>query len=358
MLFEASIPLGVEVRVLARSSGDAAAAVAREVVVGDWNDITTLVAFADGCDAVTFDHELCAPEVLREAQAAGVVLRPDARAMDLASDKAAQRRLAAEVGLGVVPYVVAHDGRGLREAVGAIGYPVVVKATRGGYDGRAVWWAHGPADLDALVGQGITDAAPVLVERALAIGAELATLVARRTNGEVVRYPVVHTEQTSGICTVVSAPAATTPSLALRAQDGAVALAEALDHVGVLAVEYFVVDGALHLNEVAPRPHNSGHYTIDACVTSQFENHLRAVLDWPLGDPSMISPAAVMANLIATTAHDLRPDDVGPPAGARIHLYGKGSRPGRKVGHVTACGTDADLLRRTALETADRLVAP
>ena len=358
MLFEASIPLGVDMRVLARTSSDAAAVVARDVMVGDWHDLATVLEFANGCDAVTFDHELIPAELLEAFEREGVVLRPGARAMGLASDKAAQRHLAAEVGLKVVPHACTTDEQGLRDAVGEIGYPAVVKATRGGYDGRAVWWLHGPSDLDTLIDQHVTDGPPILVERALSISAELATLVARRGTGDQVAYPVVQTEQTSGICATVTAPAATTPALAREAQDGAAALADALDYVGVLAVEYFVIDGALYLNELAPRPHNSGHYTIDACVTSQFENHLRAVLDWPLGDPSMITPAAVMANVIATTARQLRPTELEPPAGTRIHLYGKGPVPGRKLGHVTACGADRVALRRNALDVAAQLSAP
>lgn len=358
MLFEASIPLGVEMRVLARTVSDSAAAVACDVVVGDWLDLATIAEFADGCDVVTFDHELVPADLLLALESAGVPLCPGARAMGLASDKAVQRLLAAEVGLGVVSYECTHDDDSLRDAVGEIGYPAVVKATRGGYDGRAVWWLHSPADLDSIIDQRRSDGPPLLVERVLSIGAELATLVARRRAGETVAYPVVRTEQTGGICATVTAPAATTPDLARQAQEGAAALADALDYVGVLAVEYFVIDGLLHLNEMAPRPHNSGHYTIDACVTSQFENHLRAVLDWPLGDPSMITPAAVMANLIATTERPLRLSDVTPPAATRIHLYGKGAVPGRKVGHVTVCGADRVALRRTALDVAAQLTAP
>jgi len=358
MLFESSIPLGIDVRVLVRSEADAAATVVPDVIVGDWHDLETLVGFAEGCDAVTFDHELVSPAVLGAFEELGAVLHPRARAMTLASDKAAQRELATAVGIGVAPHAETVSPSDLRDAVGEIGFPAVVKATRGGYDGRAVWWTHGPSDLDALIGAYDFDAGPLLVEPVLAISAELATLVARRGNGEHVRYPVVRTEQSDGICVAVTAPADTTPELVTAAQEGAVALADALDYVGVLAVEYFVVDGTLLLNELAPRPHNSGHYTIDACVTSQFENHLRAVLDWPLGDPSLITPAAVMANLIASSPDRLALGDVVPPSGARVHLYGKDPLPGRKVGHVTVCGLDQVALRRTALQVAHQLTGP
>ncbi len=358
MLFEASIPLEIDVRVLVRRESDAAATVVRDVVVGDWHDLETLVGFAEGCDAVTFDHELVPPEVLRALEELGTDLHPRASAMTLASDKATQRDLATSVGIGVVPHAVAVGPSDLRAGVGAIGFPAVVKATRGGYDGRGVWWMHGPSDIDALISAYDFETGPLLVEPALAIGAELATLVARRRSGDHVCYPVVRTEQREGICVAVTAPAATTPELATAAQEGAVALADALGYVGVLAVEYFVVGGELLLNELAPRPHNSGHYTIDACVTSQFENHLRAVLDWPLGDPALIAPAAVMANLIATSPARLAPGDLLPPPGARVHLYGKEPRPGRKVGHVTVCGDDSDALRRTALGVARQLTGP
>ena len=358
MLFEASVPLEIDVRVLVRHESDAAATVARDVVVGDWQDLATLVEFAESCAVVTFDHELVSPGVLQALEAAGVVLHPSASAMTLASDKATQRDLARAVGIRVISHATAADRPALRAAVSDIGFPAVVKATRGGYDGRAVWWVRGPSDLAALADAYDFSDGLLLVEPALDISAELATLVVRRGNGELVRYPVVRTEQSDGICVSVTAPAATTAELARQAQDGAAALADVLGYVGVLAVEYFVVGGELFLNELAPRPHNSGHYTIDACVTSQFENHLRAVLDWPLGDPSMITPAAVMANLIATSPRRIPLSDIKLPPGASAHLYGKTPSPDRKVGHVTVCGADRVVLRRTALEVAHQLTGP
>lgn len=354
MLVEAAIPLEVDVRVLVRRDDEAAATVARDVAVGDWSDLETLLAFAEECDVVTFDHELVPPPML-EALAESAVLHPQASAMTRASNKATQRELAAAVGIAVAPHARASNPAELPGAVAAVGFPAVVKAACGGYDGRAVWWVRTPGELDTLVRSDALGSGPLLVEPALNITEELATLVARRGSGEHVRYPVVRTEQRDGVCAMVTAPAVTTPALASAAQDGAVALAEELDYVGVLAVEYFVVGGELLLNELAPRPHNSGHYTIHACVTSQFENHLRAVLGWPLGDPSLITPAAVMANLVAASSAVLALGDVALPPGASVHLYGKDPLPGRKVGHVTVCGDDPIAMRRTAFEVAEQL---
>lgn len=358
MMVQAAIPMGIDVRVLARTRHDSAAVVGGEVVVGDWHDRPALEELADGCDVVTFDHELVPAEVLVALEERGVVLRPSAAAMSLASDKASQRRLADRVGIRTTPAVVVTTPDALRTAVADLGFPAIVKATRGGYDGRGVRWVTRPLDVDLACEQAPpSEDDPMLVEPVLDITSELAVVVARGCDGVTVSYPVVRTEQVDGICVSVTAPAATTAPLAQQARDGAVALADALGHVGVLAVEYFVVDGALVLNEMAPRPHNSGHHTIDACVTSQFENHLRAVLGWPLGDPSMKAPAAVMANLIATSADPVEPARVEVPAGARVHLYGKAPRPGRKIGHVTACGADPVALRRTAMSFAEQLTA-
>ncbi len=355
MLLEAAAPLDVGVRILSSGTDEGAGRIARDTLTGTWRDEHDLLRLAEGCDVVTFDHELTPGELLDSLEHARTPLAPTAATMRVASDKKAQRMVAAECGLRVPPWFAASDPSTLRRAVAHLGLPAVVKTTSGGYDGRGVRWLRDRDDLHRLISDGDLGPSGVLVEPALPITAELATQVVRRADGERVVYPVVHTVQRDGICTTVTAPAATQPGLASEAQRGAVALAERLGYVGVLAVEYFVVDGSLMFNELAPRPHNSGHYTIDACTTSQFENHLRAVLGWPLGDPSMSVPAAVMANVICT-GDPLTPlSRMALPSGTRVHLYGKHPAPGRKLGHVTSCGSDPVALARLATETADNL---
>lgn len=355
MLLEASVPMGVDVRVLSADAAEGAGRVARDTLTGSWRHEGDLLRLAEGCDVVTFDHELTPGELLASLEHASTPLAPTAATMRVASDKTAQRMAAAECGLRVPPWFAAGDTSSLRRAVAHLGFPAVVKLISGGYDGRGVRWLRDRGDLDRFISQGDLGPSGALVEPALPITAELATQVARRADGERVVYPVVRTVQHDGICTTVTAPAATTPALAREAQRGAVALAELLDHVGVLAVEYFVVDGSLMFNELAPRPHNSGHYTIDACTTSQFENHLRAVLGWPLGDPSMTVSAAVMANIIGTGDRLTPLSRMALPPGTRVHLYGKHPAPGRKLGHVTSCGNDRVTLTQLATETADHL---
>ncbi len=356
MMVQAAIPLGIDLRIFARNRDEGAALAACDVVIGDWCDQSALAEFSDSCDAVTFDHELVSAEVVAALEVDGVTLRPSAAAMSVASDKATQRGLADRVGLRTVEAVVVTSEAAMRAAVNELGFPAVVKAVRGGYDGRGVAWITGPVDLDLACEHAPPSMSnPMLVEPVLAIASELAAIVARGADGVSVSYPVVQTQQVDGICVAVMAPAATTPQLAEQARDGAVAVADALDYVGVMAVEYFVIGDELFFNEMAPRPHNSGHYTIDACITSQFENHLRAVLGWPLGDPEMKTSAAVMANIIATSTDPIELVHMDLPPGARVHLYSKGGRSGRKVGHVTVCGSDQAVLKRTAMSAVEQL---
>lgn len=360
MMYQAAISLDCHIRVLSERPDDSAAQVAADVSVGSWHDQQVVADFASRCDVVTFDHELVPDEILEAVESAGALLRPSASAMRLASSKAEQRNLAAEAGIAVAPHHVVTDVDGLRTAVADLGPRVVAKATRGGYDGRGVRWLRSPTDVDQIAEDDFTATGPLLVEPDLPITTELATLIVRGVQGDHVLYPVVLTEQNEGICTTVTAPATGTEFavLADQAHEAAVRLAEILGHVGVLAIELFVVDGDLMLNELAPRPHNSGHYTIDACTTSQFENHVRAVLGAPLGDPDLVVPAAVMANIIATDHDVAAVGSVDVPSHTSIHLYGKTARPGRKIGHVTACGDDPAELREAAVGLARQLAAP
>ncbi len=347
MAHQAGIALGIRLRVLADSAADSAALAAPEVVVGDHRDLDALRAFAAGCDVLTFDHEHVPTEHLRALVAEGVALHPGPDALVHAQDKAEMRRRLDAIGVPCPPWLLLPADRGA--AVRAVegfaarhGWPVVLKATRGGYDGKGVWMAADAAEA-AAVEAALPEGARLLAEQHVPFTRELAALVARSPSGQAVAYPVVETVQVGGVCREVIAPAPIADDHATAAQQAALRIADALGVVGVMAVELFDTPAGVLVNELAMRPHNSGHWTIDGAVTSQFENHLRAVLDLPLGSPRAVAPAAAMANVLGGDLPDLYPGFLHCMArdpGARIHVYGKEVRPGRKVGHVTVVGDD------------------
>ncbi|MEO8696921.1 MAG: 5-(carboxyamino)imidazole ribonucleotide synthase [Acidimicrobiales bacterium] len=296
-------------------------------------------------DVVTFEHELLALDRVRAMEAAGLVVRPSSAVMAL-SNKATQRQTLGELGFPVPDFATTTTAEGVVAFAQRHGWPVVVKLASGGYDGRGVWMVD---DADGLAAIPI-DGRELVVEPRLALEREIAVQVARRPSGDIVVYPIVETVQRDGMCREVIAPAPITPQLAAAADQLARDLAHAIDLAGFLAIELFVVDGQLVVNELAPRVHNSGHYSIEGCRTSQFENQLRAVLDWPLGSSQLLAPYAVMVNVVGSDDGDptdrvadaLLIDDV------HIHLYGKSWRPGRKLGHVTVLGGDVDVARGRA----------
>ncbi|MFO8076555.1 MAG: 5-(carboxyamino)imidazole ribonucleotide synthase [Egibacteraceae bacterium] len=348
MMLPEAIALDVGLALLAADPADAAAQRCPDVTVGG-----DLAAFATACDALTFDHELVDPDALARAAEAGAVLRPCPRALRFAQDKVHQRTQFAAHGLPVPEHAIAEHADGVRAAGEALGWPLVLKAPLGGYDGRGVVTVDGPdaagAALEALGGP------PALAERAVTLDAELAVLVARRPSGETVRYPPTLTVQAGGICTELLAPADLPPAVLEAAGAVADRVAALVDAVGVLAIELFVEDGEVLVNEVATRPHNSGHWTIDGAVTSQFANHLRGVLDWPLGSTAMTVGAAATVNVLGPAdGHDPRAARAATLAvpGVAVHWYGKGARPGRKLGHVTAVGEDAAETRARAQRAA------
>jgi 5-(carboxyamino)imidazole ribonucleotide synthase len=247
---------------------------------------------------------------------------------------------------------------GVDRFASAHGWPVVLKAARGGYDGRGVWPVRDRAEVEAALGQF---AGTLVVEEMVPFEAELAVMVARRPSGEMVAWPAVETAQVGGVCREVLVPGRLAPEIVEQASALGLRVAEIAGAVGVLAVELFWSKGRLLVNEIAARPHNSGHWTIEGAVTSQFENHLRAVLDLPLGSAERQHPQVASVNIFGG------PDGVDPLSllprglaipGAHIHLYGKGARPGRKLGHVTVCGHDADAVRARAWKAAIALGTP
>lgn len=337
MMFEASLRLPLEVRVLGADPQDPAVRVMSRAVVGDHRDRDTLRAFAAQVDVLTFDHELVDVSLVEELELLGHVVHPGARTLAVAIDKSAQHDAFLTTGIATPPTLLARGRDELRVAADSLGFPLVVKLARGGYDGRGVMVMEDEADLDSA--GGTTDELFV-VQRKVAIDEEIAVQVVRSSTGDIAVYPVVRTVQQDGICRMVQLPAAVPEHLCTEATEAAIRLAHHLEVVGVLAVEFFVVDGQVLVNEIAARPHNSGHITIESSVTSQFENHLRAVAGLPLGSTEQTVAAASMVNVIGST-HRCDPGRTGPaalPIDAAVHLYGKSHRPGRKLGHVTAVG--------------------
>jgi 5-(carboxyamino)imidazole ribonucleotide synthase len=362
MTHQAAIALGQGLRVLADGPDDGAALVIGDVVVGDYRALPDLRAFATGCDVVTFDHEHVPTEHIQALEADGVAVHPGSAALQYAQDKALMRARLSELGIPAPRW--ADLGRHnpaaeLDRFAAEVGWPVVLKATRGGYDGKGVWVVSDPAEAAEVMSHGVS----LLAEERVSIARELAAVVARSPFGQGATWPVVETVQRDGICVEVIAPA---PGLsderAAQAEALALRVATELGVTGVLAVELFeTTDGHLLVNELAMRPHNSGHWTIEGARTSQFEQHVRAVLDYPLGDTALTAPVVVMANLLG--GDDVEPKGIDERMhhcmarwpDVKIHLYGKGFRPGRKVGHVTALGDDLDEVRGRARAAADYL---
>ncbi|MCV7328908.1 5-(carboxyamino)imidazole ribonucleotide synthase [Mycobacterium cookii] len=353
MTHQSAIALGQSLRVLAADATDPAAQVSPDVVIGSHTDLDALRRVAAGADALTFDHEHVPTELLQKLVAEGVNVAPPPEALVHAQDKLVMRRRLDALGARVPRYAAVESREDVDEFARQVDGPIVVKAARGGYDGRGVQMAADEAHAREIAGQYLDSGVPVLVEERVAMRRELAALVARSPFGQGAAWPVVETVQRDGICVQVIAPA---PSLsedaAAAAQQLALRLAAELGVVGVLAVEFFeTADGELLVNELAMRPHNSGHWTMDGSRTSQFEQHLRAVLDYPLGDTDAIAPVTVMANVLgaaetpAMTLDERLHHLFARMPDARVHLYGKEERPGRKIGHINFLGADLASLR-------------
>lgn len=372
MTQQAAIALGVPLRVLAGSADDSAAKVVADVRVGDDRALDDLMAFAKGCDVVTFDHEHVPDLHIREVEISGVPCRPGSAALAHAQDKLVMRDRLSAFGAPCPAYapLPSADPVPALEAFGREhGWPVVLKATRGGYDGKGVWIADEPgvetAELvERLIGEGVD----LMVEQHVQFRRELAALVARSPYGQGAAYPIVETVQNDGICVEVISPApGLSGELAAEAQSLALRIADELGVAGLLAVELFETGApeggqgggsGLVVNELAMRPHNSGHWTIEGARTSQFEQHLRAVLDLPLGSTEPTAPYTVMANVLGGDDPDVYSRYVHVMAhdpGVKVHMYGKESRPGRKIGHVTVLGDDLPDLRERARHAADYL---
>ncbi len=346
MMQQAAIGLGITVRLLSETATSSAAQVVHDVVVGDHDDLATLRAFAAGCDVVTFDHEHVPTEHLRALQADGIAVRPGPDALEHAQDKLVMRRRLSAAGVPCPRWAEVRTREDVDVFGDEVGWPVVLKTPRGGYDGKGVRLVESGEDAADWLDRLAPGAPGLLAEERVPFTRELAALVARSPSGQAAAYPVVRTLQVDGVCREVVAPA---PGLAddhaVAAQEAALRVAGALGVVGLLAVELFDTPDGVLVNELAMRPHNSGHWTIDGAVTSQFEQHLRAVLDLPLGSPAARSPYAVMVNVLGGDLPDLYPaflHCLARDPSLRVHVYGKEVKPGRKVGHVTVCGEHLD----------------
>jgi 5-(carboxyamino)imidazole ribonucleotide synthase len=370
MMQPSAIELGVRLRVLAESPQASAAQVVPDAPVGDHRDPAVVAAFAAGCDVLTFDHEHVPGPLLEKLVVDGVAVRPGPDALRHAQDKLVMRRRLTELGLPCPRWQEVHTwddvigfGAGLAAAGGS--GQVVLKTPRGGYDGKGVL-VQDPGEDGAdgeTARRWLAEAGPdgLLAEERVAFDRELAVLVARSPSGQAAAWPVVESLQVDGVCREVVAPAPDLDEeLAARATEIGLTLAGELGVVGVLAVEMFQVSAhgetRVLVNELAMRPHNSGHWTQDGAVTSQFEQHLRAVLDLPLGDPRPRNRWSVMVNVLGGDHPDLYRSYLHVMArdpGVKVHLYGKEVRPGRKLGHVNVCGDDLDDVRARARHAAD-----
>jgi 5-(carboxyamino)imidazole ribonucleotide synthase len=348
MMVPPAVHLGFDLRVLAEAEGTSARLAA--TAVGDHHDARAVLDFARDVDVVTFDHEHVPQEVLRALVEAGVAVHPSPGALAVAQDKIVMRERLTALGLPVPAWSAVRDPAELGAFLDGHGGRAVVKTPRGGYDGKGVRVVRAADEADdwfAVVAEHGADAV-LLVEELVEFRRELSQLVARRPSGEIAAWPLVETVQRDGVCAEVTAPApGASDALVREAEEIARSVAEQLEVTGVLAVELFeTADGRLLINELAMRPHNTGHWTIDGAVTSQFEQHLRAVLDLPLGETTAHRPWSVMVNVLGGPSEGTMGDRLAAlmaaQPGAKVHDYGKEPRPGRKVGHVTTTGADLD----------------
>ena len=347
MMQQPAIGLGVELRVLAQRPDDPAALVVPGTVIGDHHDFDALRAFAAGCDVITFDHEHVPTEFLHRLEEAGVAVRPGPEALVHAQEKGAMRKTLSALGMPCPRWHMVDSVADLDDFGDEVGWPYVLKAVRGGYDGRGVWVVGTGAEArDVFIG-AVERGVRLLAEEKVSFVRELSAQVARSPHGQAAAYPVVESLQIDGICREVYVPAPRLPEAqAVEAQRIALTIAKELGVTGMLAVELFETeDGRLLVNELAMRPHNSGHWGIDGSVTGQFEQHLRAVLDLPLGDVRPVAPVVVMANVLGLDLPEVYPaykHVLAHDPGVKVHMYGKAVKPGRKIGHVTVIGADLD----------------
>ena len=331
MCIAPAIALGVTLKLFAQDKDDSAAQVC-DHVVGDFRDLKEVLKFARDCDVITFEHELIPLSVIKGLEAEGIRVYPPSSAFLFSQNKSEMRKALSD--LPSPKWWLIND----EEQISS--FPVIAKAISGGYDGRGVWKILNLDMLDEIIAINPN----LLIEELIEFDSEIAVMVARSPHGQASTWAPTQTIQEDGICTRTVTPAAHISSeVSEKASSLALAIAERVGLVGVMAVEMFVKGDQIFINELAMRPHNSGHWTIEGSVTSQFEQHLRAILDLPLGDPSMTAAYAVMGNILGGEKKDMyRPylHLMARNPELKVHQYMKEVRPGRKIGHVTAVGED------------------
>ena len=356
----AAFELGCEVVILEKTENTPASRLAADIIYGDWDDPAALLRLAARVDVVSLENEFVDAASLRALEEAGHKLYPGARTIGLVQDKLVQKRTLEDAGISVAPFAPITFRPDITVQGRKLGWPLVVKARRYSYDGKGNATVNGPRDIDAAWKKLGGDKRGLYIEGFCDFARELAVIIIRAQDGAMVNYPVVETVQRDHICHIVRAPAEIEPELAERAVALAREAVVAIDGIGALGVEMFLSKaGDIVLNEVAPRVHNSGHYTIEACECSQFENHVRALLGLPLGSPRLVTSAAVMVNLLGERSGNGEPagiDAALQEQGAHVHVYGKAkTTPGRKMGHVTALGPTLRAAEQTALAAAGQV---
>jgi 5-(carboxyamino)imidazole ribonucleotide synthase len=354
MTAQAAIALGIELRVLATSFHESAARVWPDVMIGSPDDPRAIEQLAAGCDVTTFDHELVDTDAIQRLEVAGQRFAPSGATMAIAQSKRLQRERFAELDLPVPAFDIAQGDEiaaKTRRFANRYGWPLMIKADRGGYDGRGVWVVQSEQDAAEIASELANRNIAAVLEAWVPIDCEVAIQIARSASGELRAYPLVETVQEDGMLRELLAPALVDSRLQSEAISIAETIASDSGLVGLLAVELFVSDGKLLLNEIATRPHNSGHYTIEGAVTSQFEQHLRAILDMPLGSTALTGAFVATVNAVGATGGSPLESNLAEALaveGAHVHIYGKEPRPGRKLGHVTVVSDD----RQSALQRA------
>ncbi len=356
-----ALQLGCDVAVLERNPVSPAAVLATHSLVGDWDSPAELQRLGAHCDVVTLENEFVDAASLAALEKAGHKIFPKPHSIALIQDKLIQKQTLAAASLPVPAFRAVANPDAVAAAARELGLPLLLKARRNAYDGKGNVTVRSLDEIPAAWRKlGGHDGNELFVEAFCPFTSELAVIITRGRHGECATYPLVETVQRDHICHLVRAPAAVSPAIAERAFDIARRAVTAVGAVGSFGVEMFLTaSGEVFVNELAPRVHNSGHYTIEACVCSQFENHVRAVLGWPLGSTAMVAPAAVMVNLLGVGKGPGRPaglDRALAVPGVHVHIYGKAmSNAGRKMGHVTALGETTAAAERTALQCAREL---
>lgn len=351
MTAQAASTLNIETLIFANHANEPALKVTPEHIIGAWDDEALLKQFAESVDVVTLESEFVAVDILKKVESYGTPVYASPETVEQVRDKFLQKRRMQQAGIDVPRFKNVMVGSDILEASTEFGFPLMLKTRTLGYDGYGNQLIRRAHDIEAALQK--FEGRELMVEEMVNFVRELAVIVARGMDGTVRAYPIVETIQKDGVCHIVRCPAAIEEDVARLANDMAIQAVEAINGVGVFGVEMFeVANNQVLFNEIAPRPHNSGHYTIEGTITSQFENHIRAILGYPLGDVAQIAPATAMINILGERegeANTVALGEILRVGGTHLHLYGKEQvRPGRKMGHITVLGYNTDGAEKVA----------